>query len=98
MNDLSGILVSVGALLTVLGGGVAWIAARMDAKDQAVKDLLTKQIKDLSDEIEGLHKQITTHQLQTAQREALFFRRIYDLENSIHDAGSDMPKTTGWPP
>ena len=98
MNDIGAIVVAIGGLLTVLGGGVAWIAARMDAKDKAVKDLLTEQIEALRDEVEIQAKQIAAHQLQAAQRESLFFRRIYDLESSIHKNGHDMPATIGWPP
>lgn len=91
MSDVGPLIAAVVPLLGLMGAGVAWIAKQMDDKDKELRKLLESEIDRLQDAI-------ATVQLRSAERESLFFRRIHDLEGTIHRTRQDMPRTEGWPP
>lgn len=98
-NDLTLIIAALSGLVGVMAGGAKWLIATVDARnttaalDQAkAREALSNR---LQDEITVLRRDISV--LQT--KEALYIRRIYQLESFIHrHPGIDIPDMSGWPP
>lgn len=108
--DISTLLIAAGGFLVVLGGGGKYLLSRMDAKNEAAairmdaKNELAAKQEDaartaLSErlQVEISHLREELQKVQGAN--ALYLRRIYQLESFIHrQPGIDIPMMDGWPP
>ena len=109
-TEINALFISTITFLGVLGAACRWVLGRVDAKQKAAEDrqekaTLTLSLKEseargelskrLHDEIRVLREEINT--MHAAAR--VMMRRIYDLEETIHNTpGLALPNTEGWPP
>lgn len=98
-SDISTILGAAGGVFLVLGGGAKYLLSRMDAKNEAAAKQEDEARTALSDrlQVEISHLREELQKVQGAN--ALYLRRIYQLESFIHrQPGIDIPLMDGWPP
>lgn len=99
MNIEPDVITAMAGLLVVFGGGAKWLLMRTDEKNRlaaAEQTELRVALSDrLHDEIRILRQDITRLQ----NKESLYLRRIYQLENHIHKHPDiEVPDLEGWPP
>ncbi len=97
-QDIMLILGGIGALLVSLGGAAKWILTYIDTKAKEAIDaekMARAELKAYMDkEIRDLTEQLNV----VTSREALYFRRILQLEAYLSSRGIDLPSMEGWPP
>lgn len=92
------LLGAVGAAGLAIGRGAQWILRYIDKKTEdhiraeqearkSLQEALERRINELQRQVESL-----------MQREALYIRRIYQLESEMSSNGIDIPRLDGWPP
>ena len=98
-------IVAIGGVLVTIGGGIRWIAGRVEAQVKAAaekeKDARDELSRMLYAEIEALKatvKELRDENRTAAKREQLYMNRILTLEQHIIQQGQTLPLTNGWPP
>jgi len=98
VDNIMLILGGVGTLLVSLGGAAKWILTYIDEKGKAALESEKSARNDLKNymdqAIQSLNEQL--HTVMT--REALYLRRVLQLEAYVQDKGMDLPIMEGWPP
>lgn len=99
-SDINLLLTGICAFLAVAGGAVKYLLGRVDEKNKAAaaEQLAARQelTLRLHEEIKDLRAMVS--RLQTEN--ALYMRRIFELEAFIHQLPgvATLPTTPGWPP
>ena len=105
-TDLAAILTASALLLGTVGVGIKWLLIRFEVRigvgETAAKEARQKLEDRFSADIDRLGKELTEVRLTLIREQklnAVYIRRIYQLENYIHSVpGLTIPTMTDWPP
>lgn len=99
VQDFPMLLGAFGAFLLILGGGVKWLIAHLDAKTALMQLVEAKARADMTFMFQNEINTLRIEVEKLRAEKSIFMKRVYQLESFIHDQpGINIPKMTGWPP
>lgn len=99
VQDIILILGGIGTLLVSLGGAAKWILNYIDGKAKEALEAEKQARKELKDYMDREIHQLTEQLHNVTAREALYLKRIMQLEAYIlGQKGLELPPMEGWPP
>lgn len=98
-DQLPALIGAISTLLFLMGGGIKWLLGRVESRIAASlvneKEAREELSRRLNEEIRLLREDLIAAQ----KDKSLYLRRIYMLENFIHQQpGIEIPTMDKWPP